>query len=102
MEEVVTTAPAETPATPVEAPVNKTGQLSTEEMLKLENYTLKTQNLRLHQEQLQSNLLRNTQALQELQREVTAFRTALNDKYGVDLAKVQLRADGTFAVQNGS
>lgn len=72
-------------------------KLTEEERLRIENYHLKVENLRLQQERLQSDLRKSITMLQDLQVEIGKYQEALNEKYGVDLLKCHIAADGTIS-----
>jgi hypothetical protein len=71
-------------------------KLERADVLTLENFFLKIQNLKLQADKLQADYQRCGQLMQEQQNELRGFRDSLSGKYGVDLAKCQIGPDGTI------
>lgn len=71
-------------------------QLSREEMLELENYFLKIENLRLQQERQQKEIVEAGTMAMRLQKELGEKRTELSKKYGVDLSRARIDAHGVI------
>jgi hypothetical protein len=71
-------------------------RLTDEERLRIENCLLRCENLKLQQERLRSDLIRSASLLQDVQNEIRGLQRQLSEKYGVDIATVQILADGTL------
>lgn len=71
-------------------------KLSKEDILQLENYFLKLENIKKGGELLQHNLRLAGEQMRSVQTELSRFRTELSSRYGVDLATVRLLPDGTI------
>lgn len=79
------------------SPQTSTKKLTEDERLRIENYYLKVENIRLQQARMQDDLVKSVDLMKRLQHEVRALEQSLNDKYGVDLSKCKIAPDGTIA-----
>lgn len=70
--------------------------ITIEERLRLENFYLKAENLRLQNERLREDFAKSTKMLQDLQKETKAFTQGLNQKYGIDVTGFTIQPDGTL------
>ncbi len=77
-------APAPTPPALPRHP-SQVGQLSREEMLEIENISLKIQNLGLQERQLQQDLVQANKMRHDLQQRLNESHKKLSEKYGIDL-----------------
>ena len=80
--------PTSTPAKPK--------KLEKQDILELKNFFLKIQNLKLQGDRLQEDTKKCHQMIGELQENLRKKRDELSEKYGVDLTKCQVAADGTI------
>jgi len=71
-------------------------RLTPEEWLRLENYYLKAENLRLQGERLRQDFVTSSKMLKDLQKESLAFQAELDAKYGVKVASFRIGPDGTL------
>lgn len=89
----VTEAPPEPSLPPPPAGPKK---LEESDVLKLENYFLKIDNVRKGGENLRKDAMIAEMQLRELQTGLTNFREQLSQKYGVDLKTARITPDGTI------
>ena len=81
----------ETTAEPVPAK-----KLTEEERLTIENKYLHIQNLALQVERIDAQKAAAAEQIKELQKELTEYTAALSKKYGVDLTRTTVAANGTI------
>jgi len=90
--------------TPTPEPPIKQKKITREEMLEIENLTLRTQNIALHEQRLQQDIIRANEERRSLQEQVRKKRDELSAKYGVDLTApgVVITPDGFILEGAGS
>ena len=71
-------------------------RLTTEERLTIENLFLKLQNAQHQVQQLDQNKAALIDQMRQLQTEMEAQRAALSEKYGIDISRTTVKADGTI------
>jgi len=77
-------------------PAAELKKLEEVDILKLESFFLKIQNLKLQGDKLQDDYKRCGQMILDLQTALRACQDTLSAKYGVDLTKCRIDASGTI------
>jgi hypothetical protein len=72
--------------------------ISPEDRAKAEILVLKMENIRYQLQLLQNDAIRAAQTKDALVQEMNAFRAQFQNKYGVDLATLNIAADGTYTI----
>jgi len=74
-------------------------KLSDVEIMKMENFFLKIQNLKLQSDKLQEDYKRCGQMISDHQKQLSDYRDEVSARLGVDLAKCRIDADGSVHLQ---
>lgn len=86
------------------APPITTGaqKLTEEERLRMENFFLRMQNIQLQVRELDAQKSNCFASLQDITAELETFRKQLTDKYGVEITRTTVKADGTLVQPTAS
>lgn len=76
------------------APIEK--KITNEERLEIEVLIMKVQNMVLQQQAMQRDIIESVKQRQAYQGELEQIQKKLSAKYNIDMAKVEIRPDGTI------